>query len=30
MLSGPASVFTPGEWDAFTGGVEDGDFNRPA
>ncbi|MFD0365434.1 DUF397 domain-containing protein [Nocardia sp. GCM10030253] len=21
--------FTPGEWDAFTGGVQDGEFNRP-
>jgi hypothetical protein len=27
--TGPALVFTPGEWDAFTGGVEDGEFNRP-
>ncbi|MFQ6393949.1 DUF397 domain-containing protein [Nocardia sp. KC 131] len=26
---GPALVFTPGEWDAFTGGVTDGEFNRP-
>jgi hypothetical protein len=25
---GPALVFTPGEWDAFTGGVTDGEFNR--
>jgi hypothetical protein len=27
---GPALIFTPGEWDAFTGGVADGDFDRPA
>ncbi|MFD0365435.1 DUF397 domain-containing protein [Nocardia sp. GCM10030253] len=27
--SGPALVFTPSEWDAFTGGVQDGEFNRP-
>ncbi|MEU6833340.1 DUF397 domain-containing protein [Nocardia beijingensis] len=27
--SGPALVFTPGEWDAFTAGVADGKFNRP-
>ncbi|WP_024800570.1 DUF397 domain-containing protein [Nocardia sp. BMG51109] len=27
--SGPALVFTPGEWEAFTGGVKDGEFNRP-
>ncbi|MFQ6399176.1 DUF397 domain-containing protein [Nocardia sp. KC 131] len=27
---GPALVFTPAEWDAFTGGVTDGEFNRPA
>ncbi|MFQ6392365.1 DUF397 domain-containing protein [Nocardia sp. KC 131] len=26
---GPALVFTPGQWDAFTGGVNDGEFNRP-
>lgn len=26
--SGPALIFTPGEWDAFTGGVKDGEFNR--
>ncbi|MEU6580311.1 DUF397 domain-containing protein [Nocardia sp. NPDC046763] len=25
--SGPALVFAPGEWDAFTAGVVDGDFN---
>ncbi|MGH3342353.1 MAG: DUF397 domain-containing protein [Carbonactinosporaceae bacterium] len=27
--SGPKLVFTHREWDAFTGGVEDGDFKRP-
>ncbi len=27
--TGPALVFTPGEWDAFTSGVKDGEFNRP-
>ncbi|MFQ6397166.1 DUF397 domain-containing protein [Nocardia sp. KC 131] len=27
--SGPALVFTPSEWDAFTGGVNDGEFDRP-
>jgi hypothetical protein len=27
--TGPALVFTPGEWDTFTGGVNDGEFNRP-
>lgn len=26
---GPALVFTPAEWDAFTGGVVDGEFARP-
>lgn len=26
---GPVLVFTPGEWDAFTGGVVDGEFVRP-
>ncbi|MEU6560245.1 DUF397 domain-containing protein [Nocardia nova] len=25
---GPALVFTPGEWDAFTGGVQGGVFQR--
>ncbi|MFF0608050.1 DUF397 domain-containing protein [Nocardia tengchongensis] len=25
----PALTFTPGEWDAFTLGVKDGDFGRP-
>lgn len=28
--TGPALVFTPGEWDAFTAGVRDGEFNRSA
>ncbi|MFD0366200.1 DUF397 domain-containing protein [Nocardia sp. GCM10030253] len=28
--TGPALVFTPGEWDAFTAGITDGEFNRPA
>ncbi|MFD0366201.1 DUF397 domain-containing protein [Nocardia sp. GCM10030253] len=28
--TGPALIFTPGEWDAFTAGVTDGEFNRPA
>lgn len=27
--SGPALVFTPGEWDAFVAGVEAGEFTRP-
>ncbi|MEU0507041.1 DUF397 domain-containing protein [Nocardia sp. NPDC005998] len=27
--TGPALVFTPTEWDAFTAGVQDGEFNRP-
>ncbi|NKY29509.1 DUF397 domain-containing protein [Nocardia gamkensis] len=26
--TGPALVFTPGEWDAFTAGVTDGEFHR--
>ncbi|WP_040864266.1 DUF397 domain-containing protein [Nocardia exalbida] len=26
--TGPALVFTPGEWDAFTAGVTDGAFHR--
>lgn len=26
--TGPALVFTPVEWDAFTAGVNDGEFNR--
>ncbi|MGK8559309.1 DUF397 domain-containing protein [Nocardia gipuzkoensis] len=28
--AGPALVFTPGEWDAFTAGVIDGGFCHPA
>ncbi|MFD4407362.1 DUF397 domain-containing protein [Nocardia sp. NPDC058499] len=27
--AGPASVFAPGEWDAFLTCAEDGDFDRP-
>ncbi|MFD0363393.1 DUF397 domain-containing protein [Nocardia sp. GCM10030253] len=27
--TGPALVFTPGEWDAFVAGARDGEFNRP-
>lgn len=27
--TGPALVFTPSEWDAFTAGVNEGEFNRP-
>jgi hypothetical protein len=27
--TGPALVFTPSEWDAFTAGVHDGEFKRP-
>ncbi|MEV5834183.1 DUF397 domain-containing protein [Nocardia sp. NPDC052112] len=27
--AGLALVFTPAEWDAFTTGVQDGEFNRP-
>ncbi|MFF7943604.1 DUF397 domain-containing protein [Nocardia gamkensis] len=26
--TGPALMFTPGEWDAFTAGVADGEFER--
>jgi hypothetical protein len=26
--SGPALVFTPGEWSAFTGGVKDNEFDQ--
>jgi hypothetical protein len=26
---GPALVFTPGEWEAFLGGVQGGEFDRP-
>ncbi|MEU0501737.1 DUF397 domain-containing protein [Nocardia sp. NPDC005998] len=28
--TGPALVFTPAEWDAFTAGVHDGEFNQRA
>ncbi|MET8871786.1 DUF397 domain-containing protein [Nocardia sp. NPDC004604] len=28
--TGPALVFTPSEWDAFTAGIHNGEFNRPA
>ncbi len=28
--TGPALVFTPGEWDAFTGVVKDGGLHRPS
>ncbi|MBF6078866.1 DUF397 domain-containing protein [Nocardia beijingensis] len=27
--TGPALVFAPGEWDAFTAGVMCGEFDRP-
>ncbi|MFD0362782.1 DUF397 domain-containing protein [Nocardia sp. GCM10030253] len=27
--TGPTLVFAPGEWDAFTAGVHDGEFGRP-
>ncbi|MGO4647591.1 DUF397 domain-containing protein [Nocardia sp. 2YAB30] len=27
--SGPALTFTPSEWDAFTAGLVDGEFNQP-
>jgi hypothetical protein len=26
--TGPALVFTPGEWEAFTAGVQDGEFDH--
>ncbi|MCP2276656.1 MULTISPECIES: DUF397 domain-containing protein [Nocardia] len=26
---GPALIFTPSEWDAFSAGVADGEFARP-
>ncbi|WP_433600169.1 DUF397 domain-containing protein [Nocardia sp. CA-135953] len=26
--TGPALVFTPAEWDAFTAGMNDGEFDR--
>lgn len=28
--TGPALIFTAGEWDAFTAGLTDGEFNRHA
>ncbi|WP_433602283.1 DUF397 domain-containing protein [Nocardia sp. CA-135953] len=28
--TGPALVFTPGEWDAFTAGITGGEFDRNA
>ena len=28
--TGPALIFAPGEWDAFTAGLTDREFNRPA
>lgn len=28
--TGPALVFSPGEWDAFTAGVKEREFDRPA
>ncbi|WP_433622789.1 DUF397 domain-containing protein [Nocardia sp. CA-120079] len=28
--TGPALTFAPGEWDAFTAGVANGEFDRPA
>lgn len=27
--TGPALVFSHGEWNAFVGGVDDGEFKRP-
>ncbi|WP_327097247.1 DUF397 domain-containing protein [Nocardia vinacea] len=27
--TGPALVFTPSEWDAFTAALQNGEFNRP-
>lgn len=27
--TGPALIFSPSEWDAFAGGVANGDLNRP-
>ncbi|MEV6150424.1 DUF397 domain-containing protein [Nonomuraea sp. NPDC052129] len=27
--SGPALIFTPSEWEAFLGGVKDGEFDQP-
>ena len=28
--TGPALIFSAGEWDAFTAGVMNGEFNRPS
>lgn len=28
--TGPALIFTPAEWDAFTTGIQNGKFQRPA
>lgn len=28
--TGPALIFTPAEWDAFTTGIQNGEFQRPA
>lgn len=28
--TGPALLFTPTEWDAFTTGIQNGEFERPA
>ncbi|WP_327097248.1 DUF397 domain-containing protein [Nocardia vinacea] len=28
--TGPSLVFTPSEWDAFTAGLQNGEFNWPA
>ncbi|MBF6183517.1 DUF397 domain-containing protein [Nocardia otitidiscaviarum] len=28
--AGTVLLFTPGEWDAFTGGIASGEFDRPA
>ncbi|MFI7665958.1 DUF397 domain-containing protein [Nocardia sp. NPDC049526] len=27
--TGPALIFTPGEWNAFTAGMQNGEFTRP-
>ena len=27
--TGPALIFTPGEWDTFLAGTKDGEFDRP-
>ncbi|MGV9723046.1 DUF397 domain-containing protein [Nocardia beijingensis] len=27
--TGPALLFTPGEWDAFVAGARDGEFDQP-